>query len=45
MYFLFRYHNWTPQTYYNMTFQEKKVIRALILKEIEDRNEEMEGLT
>lgn len=37
MYWCFREHNIMPSTYWNMGEGEKRIIRAFIVKEIEDR--------
>lgn len=40
MYFLFRFHNVDPRDYTNMGFSTRKVFRAFMEQEIEDRAKE-----
>jgi hypothetical protein len=44
MYLLFRFKDWEPSKYYWMPAGERKIVRAFMKKEIEDRNKETEVL-
>ena len=44
MYFLYRYHNIMPSTYFKLPIGEKIVVNAFVSYEIEKRIEESESL-
>ena len=39
MYWLFRYHHWTPAMYFDAHSSDRRVIRAFVQQEIEDLKE------
>jgi hypothetical protein len=43
MYFLFRFHHITPSQYVGMGQGEKKIIRQLMYRQLEDMKKEYEG--
>ena len=44
MYVLFRFHHKWPMEYFQKGAGEKKIIRAFVRQEIEDRNAEIEAM-
>lgn len=45
MYLLFRYHGMKPSEYYQMGIGEKKVIKSLMIYELEQKAKELEALS
>lgn len=45
MYLLFRYHSILPSTYNQMGIGEKKVIKSLMIYELEQKAKELEALS
>lgn len=41
LYLLFRLHHWKPEDYYKMGYGQRLVVKELLYKELEDRNEEV----
>lgn len=44
MYFLFRYKNWKPTEYWNMEYGEKRIAKAFMAEEMEEREQELEHI-
>lgn len=44
MYLLFRLHHWKPEDYYKMGYGQRCVVRAMLHRELSDREQEMKSI-
>lgn len=43
MYFLFRFHHVMPSKYWNMSMGDKRISKAFMYRELDDRKKDMQG--